>query len=163
MVRKYRNPKKKKKTYYYTEWDYCLHCHFIQHYDEYKVVVETTAERAVRLERKRQKKKVPRMSYADYITSSYWLSRKSSYFATHGGKRCAVCDKKYGVTLHHTYYNPQQFGKEPDSHLIPLCRNHHHEFHQHYPTKKDMRKESLEYVRNARQLFTSNIDDLSWI
>lgn len=27
---------KPKKTYYYTEWDYCNDCYHVQHYDKYK-------------------------------------------------------------------------------------------------------------------------------
>ena len=27
---------KSKKTYYYTEWDYCNKCQHVQHYDKYK-------------------------------------------------------------------------------------------------------------------------------
>lgn len=36
MERRERIKMPKNKTYYFTEWDYCLNCKFVQHYDEFK-------------------------------------------------------------------------------------------------------------------------------
>lgn len=101
------------------------------------------------------------MTYRGYMKSAYWKKRKRDYFGKYG-KKCAVCEKKYGVTLHHKKYTAK-FGEELDEDLIPLCPKHHHEFHQHHPLSKNMSSLTDSYVETARQMLNSNIDDLSWI
>ena len=109
-----------------------------------------------------KKRPIPKMSYKQYMGSAYWRARKNRYFSKHG-KACAVCGKKAGTTLHHTKYNDVYFGNEPDEILIPLCGKHHHEYHANMGVTADMRKLSAEYVRTAKQLHESNLDDLSWV
>ena len=111
---------------------------------------------------KKCKNKIPFMSYRMYMCSAYWKKRKSEYFSKHG-KKCAVCDKKAGVTLHHKKYDNRLNGKEPDDHFVALCGKHHHEFHENHKLSTDMRKDTDLYVFTARQVANSNIDDLSWI
>ena len=110
---------------------------------------------------KKRKSTVPKMGYWAYMKSNYWTARKRRYFNKHG-KRCAVCEKRWGVTLHHKVYDNTLYGKEPDAHLVALCRKHHHEFHEHHETKGNMNKETTIYVAHARQMESFN-DDLSWI
>ena len=120
------------------------------------------AKKTRRGKRGKRIKHIPQMSYRVYIDSPYWRSRKNRYFSKHG-KRCSVCGKKAGTTLHHKIYDRKLYGKEPDSHLIPLCGKHHHEFHKNHDTKQDMESETNEYVHTMKQVHNSNIDDLSWI
>lgn len=112
--------------------------------------------------RKKHKRKVPKMTYRQYMGSSYWKKRKNDYFGKFG-KKCAVCGKKWGVTLHHKKYDNTLNGKEPDDFFVALCPKHHHEFHVNHKLAKNMEKETDMYVHTAKQLRNSNIDDLSWI
>jgi hypothetical protein len=125
--------------------------------DTYKIPPKKKPKRG-----KRSKRKIPQMTYHMYMGSAYWRRRKGQYFNKHG-KRCAVCEKRRGVTLHHTFYDKKLYGTEPDSHFVALCGKHHAEFHQHHQLCKDMREATANYVKTARLLIASNIDDLSWI
>lgn len=115
--------------------------------------------------RKKHKKKIPKMSYKQYMGSAYWKKRKLLYWSKFG-KSCAICQKKQGVTLHHKTYNVK-YGEEPDDCLVALCPFHHHEFHLNHELKADMVKNTDSYVEIAKvtheQFKNSNLDDLSWI
>lgn len=113
------------------------------------------------LEQKRAKK-IPSMTYRMYIGSAYWKKRKLDYFKRHG-KKCAVCGKVDGVTLHHKKYDNRLNGKEPDSFFVALCQYHHHEFHLNHELKKNMSKDTDSYVYTMKQVVATGIDDLSWI
>lgn len=93
--------------------------------------------------------------------SAYWKKRKQTYFSKHG-KKCAVCEKKYGVTLHHVKYVKGIYGKEPDENLVPLCGKHHHEFHEHHETKSDMKKETYLFIEHTRQVLEFERDEASF-
>jgi hypothetical protein len=115
--------------------------------------------------RKKNKRKIPKMSYKQYMGSAYWMKRKLLYWSKHG-KSCAVCQKKEGVTLHHKRYDVK-YGDEPDDALVPLCQFHHQGFHESNKLKRNMVKATDNYVAEAshthKQFIESNIDDLSWI
>ena len=119
MVRKYRNKKhdRKKKAYGYTEWDYCLSCRHIQHYEKYKF--KTGFEKRTQLPKKNLK-----LTYREYLKSKHWTLRKRRYFQDFG-KRCEVCGKSSGVTLHHKVYKKGTYGREPNSDIVALCGKHH--------------------------------------
>jgi hypothetical protein len=159
MERRYRGQKhdKKAKKYSFTEWDYCPSCFFVQHYERYKI-----KKKKPRRPKKKKIKLPPKMTYRQYMGSAYWIKRKCDYFQAHGGKRCAICGQKAGVTLHHKRYNVH-FGAEPDDALVMLCPRHHHKFHDNIQLKTNMTKESDLFVTTVRQLEASNIDDLSWV
>lgn len=112
--------------------------------------------------KKKNKRKIPRMSYRQYMGSAYWKKRKLLYWSKHG-KKCAVCERKLGVTLHHKKYDNAFNGKEPDDFFVALCGKHHHEFHQNHKLASNMEKETDMYVHTMRQVTSSNLDDLSWI
>ena len=118
--------------------------------------------RARRSIKKKNKPKIPQMTYHQYLKSKYWRKRKNDYFGKFG-KKCAVCSKKYGVTLHHKKYDNTLNGKEPDDFFVALCPKHHWEFHENHELTANMAEETDMYVQTARQLFNTNIDDLSWI
>ena len=97
-----------------------------------------------------------------YIGSAYWKKRKQDYFKKFG-KKCAVCGKVEGVTLHHKKYDNKLNGKEPDDFFVALCKYHHHEFHQNHELKKNMVGDTDNYVYTMKQVITTNLDDLTWV
>lgn len=112
--------------------------------------------------RKKHKTKIPYMTYRMYMGSAYWKKRKNDYFGKYG-KKCAVCGKKSGVTLHHKIYDNKLNGKEPDENFVALCGLHHHEFHLNHELKSNMQEETDLYVATMKQVENSAINDLSWI
>lgn len=108
------------------------------------------ATKTRRGKRKKHKRKIPQMTYRQYMGSAYWKKRKNDYFGKHG-KKCAVCSQKAGVTLHHKVYDHKVYGKEPDDHLVPLCAHHHHEFHSLFSVKSNMVKDTDLYIAHMRQ------------
>jgi hypothetical protein len=82
-------------------------------------------------------------NHAAYIKSGYWEARKELYFERNPSA-CAVCDSPY-VELHHMFYG--DFGQEPDSDLIPLCRRDHEAFHASIGgSTRDMREATRRFV-----------------
>lgn len=70
------------------------------------------------------------MSYAKYMQSQRWASRKSAYYAKHQ-KSCRACRSEDQIDLHHRTY--ERMGFEPDSDLVPLCSRCHaavHDMHK---------------------------------
>ena len=133
--------------------------------------IEATANKSLkktktrRGKKKKNKKKIPKMSYKVYMGSAYWKKRKLLYWNKRG-KSCAICQKKEGVTLHHKRYDVK-YGEEPDDALVALCKFHHHQFHLNFPLKANMVHNTDTYVQEAKkthqQMISSNIDDISWI
>ncbi len=64
--------------------------------------------------------------YANYLLSKKWLDRKEKYYSTHS-KKCYVCESTIGIVLHHKSY--KRLGREEDSDLVPLCKEHHDSVH----------------------------------
>ncbi len=100
--------------------------------------------------RKRASKKAGRkrkpQKYATYINSVLWTKRKNQYYKIHG-RRCAICGSVDYIHLHHKYYG--EYGSEKDEHLVPLCKQHHEEFHLTLKrTKKDMIMETDTFIAN---------------
>lgn len=56
----------------------------------------------------------PRSAYETYIASSWWVNRRRDYFTKHE-KKCAGCDAREGISLHHKTYARK--GAELDSDL----------------------------------------------
>lgn len=83
--------------------------------------------------------------YKIYINSIHWENRKNSYWQNHK-RECAKCQSIKIVQLHHCFYRNGHYGKEPDEDLIPLCQNHHKEFHEKYGVKKNMKRETQEFI-----------------
>ena len=53
------------------------------------------------------------------------------------------------VVLHHVVY--EHYGSEEDQNLIPLCKEHHQEFHENYPLKKDMTKSTNDFIISKQE------------
>lgn len=95
----------------------------------------------------KKKKRKPRKtirSYKTYMQSPLWEKRKNRYWQKYK-KICEACGKKKYVTLHHQIYN-NNYGDEPDDEVTALCHECHHNFHEFYGCKKDMRKETEEFL-----------------
>jgi len=133
--------------------------------------LEASANRLLKVKKTRRgkkiknKKKIPKMSYKLYMGSAYWKKRKLLYWSKFT-KKCFICEKKEGTTLHHKRYDVT-FGAEPDDALVALCRFHHLQFHAHHELKKNMTKDTDAYLLEAKQTHLqfqdTNLDDLSWI
>ncbi|MBC8106207.1 MAG: hypothetical protein H7Z14_06420 [Anaerolineae bacterium] len=69
-------------------------------------------------------------SYSDYLAGAWWKERRERYRQEHAGAcgsvQCRYCETR-AADLHHTSY--QRLGAEDDADLLPLCREHHAEWH----------------------------------
>src|SRR5467141_2546368 len=95
-----------------------------------------------------QKQFDPLGNYYAYIKSDHWKVRKELFFEHHA-RECAVCGSPY-VDLHHVFYD--DYGKEQDMDLVPLCRRDHEALHVAVKTKKDMRTESRAFIQSERRM-----------
>lgn len=120
-----------------------------------------TGKKTRRGKRLKHKRKIPKMTYRSYMKSRYWKKRKNDYFGKFG-KRCEVCGKRAGVTLHHKKYDPELYGKEPDDFFVALCEYHHNEFHTNHLTSSDMTTETDLYVATAKQIEQFD-KDIGWL
>lgn len=95
-------------------------------------------------QRKSPKNKRKRKSkYDTYINSPLWTERKNKYYQIHR-RQCAACGSFNHIHLHHMVY--EKYGEEPDEHLIPLCDNHHKDYHSKNGTQRHMIERTMAYV-----------------
>ncbi len=92
-------------------------------------------------------------SYKSYMQSKLWVTRKNQYWQEHG-RQCVACGSKNYVTLHHAYYSGN-WGSEPDSEVFAFCGGCHSSFHKSIKLKKDMRKETLQFIEDTRDMIYS--------
>ena len=98
-------------------------------------------------EKKKNRKRKPK-KYDTYINGVVWEKRKNAYYKLHG-RTCAVCGSVKFIHPHHKYYG--EYGEEKDEHLVPLCQDHHKQFHDELgKTKKDMVKETDSFIERYR-------------
>lgn len=97
-----------------------------------------------KIRKERKQKRIP-TKYKLYIKSKFWDARKNKFWKKFG-KKCVACSDTLYVQLHHTYYKSCNNGREPDEQLVALCVNCHNEFHTIYGTKKNMEKETVEFL-----------------
>lgn len=83
--------------------------------------------------------------YRTYINGPLWENRKNLYYREHS-KQCARCGSYSHIALHHKYYDKTSFGHEPDDILVPLCSDCHTIFHNKYGTRKDMIRETNNFI-----------------
>jgi len=93
------------------------------------------------------------LDYFDYIKSPLWIERKRRYYKTHP-RKCAACGVNRNIQLHHMIYG--NFGKEPDRHLVTLCKKCHSDFHRIYLVHRDMLAETKQFIE-TRQNTIRNI------
>lgn len=67
-------------------------------------------------------------SYEDYLASPEWQAFKEWYAKSSFPQYCLVCRSKE-FELHHWRY--EDIGQDDLHDVIPLCREHHKEIHQH--------------------------------
>ena len=96
---------------------------------------------------KHNQKRKRRSKYEIFIGSPLWESRKNVYYQNNP-RRCAACDSPKHIHLHHMVYG--EFGKEPDEHLIPLCKTHHEGFHAKNGTQRHMIRATMEYIKSVK-------------
>lgn len=125
----------------FTDFEYSVFCEYIR----------SCRRGRVRFQRKAKKKKVRgRTSYENFINSPEWAAIRNRYWRGHP-KKCAVCDTASYIHLHHMVYG--EFGQEKDEDLIPLCKNHHEEYHAQNGTQRDMRNRTMEFVGARKRIF----------
>lgn len=89
------------------------------------------------------------IKYKVYIKSQLWKVRRDSYFEKYP-KVCSVCFTTKNIHLHHKLY--ENYGKEEDYTLVPLCKKHHEKFHTEFGvTKRNMILATEEFIRNERR------------
>lgn len=95
-------------------------------------------------------KRIRKYKYAEYIESWVWTDRRNRFYRTHPHK-CVICGSSKELNLHHMVYTAFD-GTEPDTNLVPLCGEHHKNFHKTLKVKGNMKKETLEFIDDQRQL-----------
>ena len=68
------------------------------------------------------------MNYQEYLLTDKWKFTRG-LILNFWGRRCALCNSKKGVDVHHRTY--ERLGEELTTDCIPLCRHchtHHHNF-----------------------------------
>lgn len=104
--------------------------------------------------KKRQVRENKRSTYETYINSKAWENRKNRYWQLYP-RRCAICDTVKRIHLHHMSYN--KLRNEPDEHLIPLCQEHHEQYHRDYGVKRNMIRPTKYFIAKEREKITKNI------
>lgn len=77
-------------------------------------------------EREMQSYERKRMDYSEFLETAYW-SRRHLDVSLDFGWRCALCNVKSPLQVHHRTY--ERRGHEFDRDLIPLCKECHRAFH----------------------------------
>lgn len=107
------------------------------------LISKSFSKRGQRHQKRNQRKVKKHSHYDTYINSKEWERRRNLYWQSHV-KRCAVCDTASHIHLHHMSY--EKFKNEPDEHLIPLCENHHAQYHRENGTQRNMIRKTLRFV-----------------
>jgi hypothetical protein len=85
-------------------------------------------------------------SYANYLRSSHWYSRRQRYNNYHP-KRCSVCGDIFNIHLHHHSY--ENLGGELDCDLTWLCGYHHKMVHAFANTLRIHLLTAYEYTQDS--------------
>jgi hypothetical protein len=107
-------------------------------------------KRKARLLKRRTKNKKTRKfsQYETYINSKEWEQRRNKFWQSYS-RRCAICDTAKYIHLHHMHYG--NFGNEPDEHLVPLCKDHHAEYHKENGVQRDMIRKTMAFIEDKKQ------------
>lgn len=87
-------------------------------------------------------------TYAVYITSRKWRTRKKRFYAKYGDK-CFACGSRSQTTVHHISY--RHLGNEGDGELAILCWNCHKEYHDIYGVKFENFETHI-FIEEKRQI-----------
>lgn len=102
-------------------------------------------------------------SYEDYLQSSYWADARKRYEAAGLSRCCLICGRP-DFELHHRDHGA--LGEEPPEHLVPLCRDHHHEVHRLLDKRHpgvNRWNAHLVYKRMRRTGDLRRFDGVSWL
>ena len=90
-----------------------------------------------------QRRAARRRAYAAYLASLQWQARRRRWLRNQQPRGvdpvCAVCGKPWTLhdDLHHANYT--SLGHEPDTELIPMCRDCHEALHRILDTSRAWR------------------------
>lgn len=94
------------------------------------------------------KNRIPKQ-YKVYIKSKWWTKRKNKFYRKYG-KICQACQSTKYIDLHHMLY--ANYGNEEDIHLVALCRGCHEEYHSIHGVKRNMIKETHQFIIEKREI-----------
>lgn len=109
----------------------------------------TASRRKKRRDKLSKRKRVPTRYHA-YIASVHWTARRNRYWQEHA-RICAACSGTSYLQLHHMVYRKEEYGRERDSDLMPLCQQDHEEYHNRYGTQGNMINTTLAFIDERRQ------------
>ena len=96
-------------------------------------------------------------SYNEYLASDHWQALKERYRASQRPQKCLCCgSEKY--ELHHTTY--ERLGREWLKDLIPLCRQHHEDYHQYLKDDPTLELGDVEIILEGIKRKTRNCSGL---
>lgn len=106
----------------------------------------------IRIKSKKWKKRFKnkqkyRPKYKEYIKSKAWMKKRRVFIELHG-RKCAACDSKNKLRVHHMSY--RHVGNERESELIILCARCHEEYHELNGVQQDMIEKTLKFVEEKR-------------
>lgn len=122
---------------------------------EYSIFCALCKEMLRKIKTKRrvkEKKKKKFSQYDTYMKSQAWTHRRNEYWKLHP-KRCAVCNSAQYIHLHHMDYSMLE--KEPDDHLVALCRSHHDQYHAENGVQKHMTQKTQHFIEVNRAALES--------
>lgn len=146
MERRYKTkPHKTNVSYWFSQWDICLKCKYIENDNRFRHTKKKVKK--VKVARRKRKKPFKRPKYSIYIKSAKWKKRRERYWKEHG-KDCKACGSTERPTVHHVHYG--YLGREQDEHLIGLCWDCHQDFHLEYGVNTTMQDETLEFIEKKQ-------------
>ena len=144
-----------KKSYYFSEWDYCSSCNYSQHYQEFKVL-RPKKKKKIKWKDSPLNKSRKYLRYKVYIKSGAWRKRRELYYKTHE-KRCVICKGDYQIGLHHKSYG--RLGKEKDKDLVTLCWKCHQSYHEKHGNRSPF-ETTDQFIKEEKVMIQSReLDD----
>jgi len=98
--------------------------------------------------RRSGKARETRYTYAEYINSLAWASRRNRYWQEHP-RICTVCETHSFIELHHMIYTAFD-GTEPDENLVALCKPHHQAYHRQHGSSGNMLVTTIQFIDQSK-------------
>lgn len=87
--------------------------------------------------------------YRDYIQSQEWRKTRAKMLKFY--KSCCRCKSTFNLCVHHGSY--RRVSREYPSDLYVLCGECHKEFHERFPLKENMKRNTLHFIREVQTRF----------
>ena len=97
--------------------------------------------------RRSKNKRKHQPKYREYIKSKEWKKKRRAFIELHG-RKCAACDSKNKLRVHHMSY--RHLGNERENELIILCARCHEEYHELNGVQQNMIEKTLRFVEEKR-------------